>query len=72
MSSRRLDVEEIIKKNPRVNRKDFQAADQLSRQMQDEGLRRKGYNIVAPGAGRRVAIGESDKDDSRAIHLKHR
>ena len=67
----KLDVKKIIETNRNVRRKDFAAADRLSREMLSEGARRNAYRIDAPGAGRRITIGDNDTNDSRTLKLTH-
>ena len=67
---KKIDVDEVIKKNPRVTRQDFAAADEVSRQMQEEGARRHGYRVAGPGNGRPVEFGKTGKEDRRTFHTK--
>jgi len=62
-----LSIEEIIKRNPRVKRDEFDIVDRLSRQLRETGAKRSGYRIASPDSAR-VTVRDADKS-SRTIQL---
>lgn len=50
----KLDVDEILRTNSNLDRKELEAGLSLSAQLHSQGLRRKEYGLAAPGEGRKV------------------
>lgn len=67
----RIDVDEIISRNPQVDREQLEKAGEMARNLRDMGVHRKGYNIASPFGRRRIAVPQDDaQTDRRAIRLK--
>lgn len=65
---KKLDIEEILRKNPHIDKAKLREGRELSEQLRDLGLMGKGYNLVSPGKERRAQIADS-KGQRYAIRL---
>jgi hypothetical protein len=62
---KRLDINEIAKKNPRVSLEEFRKAQILDKELRDQDAERPGYDLVSPYE-RRPLHGPNDE---APIHL---
>ena len=67
-----VDLDDVIRQNPDVDGDELERLRELLRQVRERGGRRAGYNLALPFEGRRVHVGNHDKDDPRVVHLRLR
>lgn len=66
----RLDIEDILARNPHLNIEMVNEAKELDQQLREMGLLRKGYDIVAPFGRRRLSAQDDAKLNPR--HMRRR
>ena len=60
-----IDINEILKLNPDLDREEIQAATELNKQLKDMGLERRDYCL-----GTHIRVRVDQESDSRATHLR--
>lgn len=65
--SERLSPEEILRKNPQIDREELDEARELLRRLREHGAHRKDYDLVPPFGGRRVTILDDAYADPRPM-----
>lgn len=63
----RLTLEQILRKNPRVDREDLDEAREMLARLREHGAHRKEYDLVSPFGGRRVTVLDDVCADPRPI-----
>ncbi len=63
----KLVLEEILKKNPKIDRKKLQEALDLAEKLRRLGLCRRGYRLATPFNRKQVRV--PDEFDSRTVKL---
>ncbi len=65
----KLDLKEILKKNPHINPQKLAEAVKLTEQLRDLGVTKRGYRLASPLTRKRVTIYVSDEFDPRTVQL---
>ena len=61
-------LDEILEKNPHIDRDDLNANTSLSEALQKQGVQKKGYDL-APTGSRMIDPSETTKGDPRTVRL---
>jgi hypothetical protein len=69
---KRIDLTDIIKKNPRVDPKQLRESMELLEELRNRGVSERGYQLVPPFSGKRVHVVDSSSEDPRTVHLNRR
>jgi len=67
-----MKLDEILKKNPHINKEMLKEAMDLMRNLQESGVVGTGYNLISPYAHRRKVINKDTECDPRTIHLSRK
>ena len=70
--ARKLDLQEILKKNPHIDPKKLAEAGKLTGQLRKLRLSKRGYRIPSPVTRRRVTTEVSEEFDPRTVQLYQR
>lgn len=54
-----LDIEEIFKNNPCLSKEDLERGLDLSAELKNQGLLKRGYNLASLGEGRTAQIADT-------------
>ena len=68
----RVTQEQLIARNPKIDKDYLDRAHELRTQLQRAGMRRAGYHLASPSTHRRVSVRGDAKADPRIVHLEHR
>lgn len=70
--NKRLNLDEILRKNPQIDRNELDEAREMLRRLQEQGAHRKDYDLVPPFGGRRVVVQDDAHIDSRSLGVRRR
>ncbi len=65
-----IDIDSIIKSNPKVDRNRFEEAISTIRRLEKQGVRASKYNIASPFSRRHSSKNEETEDDPRTVYLR--
>ena len=65
-----LELSEILKLNPHINRRELEEACEMSRTLSEAGLKRREYDLAPPLGVRRPSSWGDAGSDRRVVHLK--
>ena len=68
--AKKLNLEEILKNNPRVNADRLQRSRELRKRLRAAGVRGAGYNLALPFERRRVRAGTQGEEDPRTVVVR--
>ena len=66
----RIDYDELLARNPHIDPKQVEKANELYRGLRDMGVQRKGYDLAPPYGGRRVAAHGDDRADTPPLRSR--
>jgi hypothetical protein len=66
---KKIELAEIIEKNPQVDSKQLRESMELLEELRSRGVSGRGYQLVPPFSGRRVQTMDSPSEDPRTVHL---
>ncbi len=64
-----IDLDEILARNPGVNREQLEEATKLFQELREQGVGRKGYDLAPPAGGHRAVVRDDARTDSRVVRL---
>lgn len=67
---KKIDLTEIIKKNPHIDPKQFRESMELLEELRKRGVSERGYQLVPPFSGKRIQVVDNSSEDPRTVHLK--
>lgn len=65
----RLNLDQVLGKNPQIDRDELDEAREMLRRLQEQGFHRKDYDLVLPFGGRRVKVLDDTRTDSRPLRM---
>ena len=65
----KLDLDEILQKNPSVSKQDLANNEALAEELRKLGMHRKGYGLASPSGGRQATSSSDDASDPRTVDL---
>jgi hypothetical protein len=66
----RLNLDEILSRNPGIDRAELEEAREVLQRARDQGMERKGYDLALPFGGRRVAVQDDDQAEPPLIRSR--
>ncbi len=66
----RFTLEEVLDRNPRIDREKLEESMAVLRHLREDGLARKGYDLVPPHGGRRVSAQDDARSEPRRIRSR--
>lgn len=70
MTAHQLLPEDILARNPQIDREKLEEAGEMLRRLRERGVRRKGYDLASPLGGHRAEAQDDLRVDSRTVHLR--
>lgn len=66
---KKINIKNILKKNPKVDKRELEKGFELLENLKKMGLAKKGYKLVSPCERQRVQVNDGIAEDPRTIHL---
>ncbi len=68
--AKRLNPDDILSRNPEIDRDQLEEAREALRRLREMGVQRKGYDVVSPfGGGHRVSVHDEKRNEPRQLQL---
>ncbi len=68
--SERFDADDVLARNPHIDREQIEEGMDLHRRLRDAGLQRKEYDLALPFGGRRASFKDDAHSDVRIIRKR--
>lgn len=65
-------TDELIDRNPKLDRELIQRNDEMSERLREQGVQRKGYDLVPPFGGHKVTVQDHPGADRRLVRLRRK
>jgi hypothetical protein len=65
MPQEEIDLEEVLSRNPQVDREKLQESRALLRDLRERGTRRKRYELDGPFGGERASVRDNVRNEAR-------
>ena len=69
MAKKRIDLAEILKKNPNIDPQKLSESMRLLEELRNRGVSGRGYELAPPLGGKRAHVVGGSSEDPRIIHL---
>lgn len=63
-------TDELIDRSPKLDREAIQKSDDMTEQLREQGVQRKGYDLALPFGGHRVTVQDHPSVDRRLLRLR--
>ncbi len=68
--SERFDADDVLARNPHIDREQVEEVMDLHRRLKDAGLQGKNYDLAPPFGGRRASVQDDAHSDVRIIRKR--